>query len=107
MWHMLCERGKDLQLKFEVINASHVFWEADYSFSKSGRMVNNKINAAFEFKDDLIYHHEDKFNLWKWSGMALGPVGHLLGWTPFFQTKMRKMAMTSLNKFIKDHPEYQ
>lgn len=107
MWHMLCERGKDLQLKFDVLSESQVFWEADYSFSKSGRMVNNKINATFEFKDDLIYVHKDTFDLWKWSGMALGSVGNLLGWTPFFKAKIRKTAMSGLHKFIHTHPDYQ
>lgn len=107
MWHMLCERGKDLEIVFEVLDDSRVFWEANYSFSKSGRQVENKITASFIFKEGLIIKHTDDFDLWKWAGMAIGPVGSFLGWTPFMKTKIRKMAMSNLKQFISKHPEYK
>lgn len=106
MWHMLCERGKDLIIEFEELNEYSVFWKADYSFSKTGRQVQNKITATFEFKEGLIYRHNDVFNLWKWAGMALGLVGFILGWTPFMKSKIRKMAVSNLHQFISKHPEY-
>lgn len=106
MWHMLCERGKDLKISFNVLNEQQIFWEANYSFSKTGRKVNNKITATFEFKEGLIFRHTDAFDLWKWSGMALGSAGTLLGWTPFFKSKIRKMGISGLRQFIKNHTEY-
>lgn len=107
MWHMLCERGKDLVVEFDLINENQVFWKANYSFSKTGRKVENRITASFQLKEGLIYRHNDQFNLWKWSGMALGTAGVLLGWTPFMKSKIRKMAMSGLYHFVKTHPEYQ
>ena len=39
MWHMLCERGRDLEITFSGIRADHekgqVHWEAYYSFSQT------------------------------------------------------------------------
>ena len=107
MWHMLCEAGKDLQLEFDLLSDNQVYWRPVYSFSKTGRKVHNKIHATFTFKDGLILNHEDKFDLWKWSFMALGIPGQLLGWAPFFKNKIRKMANGNLQKFINNHPKYQ
>jgi limonene-1,2-epoxide hydrolase len=110
MWHMLCERGSDLQITFSDIQANGRFvsahWEATYTFS-TGRPVHNVIDATFQFQDDLIIDHRDHFDLWRWTRMALGPTGTLLGWTPMVQNKVRETAVASLDKFIAQHPEYQ
>lgn len=104
MWRMLCERGKDLQITFRDVRADETtgraHWEAVYTFSKAGRRVHNVIEASFIFKDGLIIRHEDRFDLWKWSAMALGPLGLLLGWTPFVQSTIRKDAQKSLEAFM-------
>ena len=107
MWHMLCERGKDLKLTFEQIGPSQIRWHATYSFSKTGRRVHNVITADFKLKDGLIIKHTDQFDLWKWAGMALGPVGSILGWTPFMKSKIRAMAMKGLSQFIAKNEEYK
>jgi len=62
-------------------------------------MVINKIHAEFEFRDGLIFRHRDAFNLHRWLGMALGPVGALLGWLPPMQSKVRAAAAAGLAKF--------
>ncbi len=111
MWHMLCERGKDLQITFNNVQATgnrgQAHWEATYSFSASGRKVHNIIDANFTFADSLIVRHADSFDFWRWTRMALGPVGVLLGWASFMQRKVRKTAVSGLDKFIANHPEYQ
>jgi len=108
MWHMLCLNAKDFELNFNSIEVAgdkgSCHWEANYSFSKTGRMVNNKIKAAFTFKDGLIFDHRDEFDLWRWSGMALGTMGTLLGWSPFTQNKINDNALKSLKKFMTEHP---
>ena len=104
MWQMLCERGKDLSIEFNIIHADdHVgkaHWMATYTFSGSGRKVHNKIDASFEFQNGKILCHRDHFDLWKWTRMALGFKGMLLGWTPLVQNAVRKQALLSLNKFM-------
>jgi len=110
MWHMLCEAGKDLIIGFDAVGAFYsqgqARWHASYSFGKQERMVNNNIEARFHFKDGKIIRHEDRFDLWKWSSMALGLRGTLLGWSAFMQGKIRKQAADDLKKFIARHPEY-
>ncbi len=110
MWHMLCERGQDLQATFHDVTADaqtgHAHWEATYTFS-TGRKVHNVVDAAFVFQDGLIIEHQDTFDLWRWTRMALGPMGVLLGWSPFVQGKVRKTAVSSLHTFITKHPTYQ
>jgi ketosteroid isomerase-like protein len=111
MWHMLISRGKDLTLTFNQVKANELkgscHWVATYSFSKTGRMVVNEIDASFEFKDGLIYRHTDYFDLWKWTRMALGMKGTLLGWTPFLQNKVRATAAEGLKLFIARNSEYK
>ncbi|HNP07519.1 MAG TPA: nuclear transport factor 2 family protein [Cyclobacteriaceae bacterium] len=110
MWHMLTSASTDLTLTFSDIKTNSengtCHWEAIYSFSKTGRKVHNKIDAHFTFKDGLILAHKDHFDLWKWSRMALGPTGTLLGWTPFIKGKIRLMAAKNLGTFISKNPIY-
>lgn len=104
MWHMLAENAKDFSLVFSQVMATDsegsCHWEATYSFSRTGRKVVNKIDASFQFKDGLIHRHTDRFDFWKWTRMALGTSGILLGWTPFLQNKVKATAMSGLAKFI-------
>ncbi|MBK8291163.1 MAG: nuclear transport factor 2 family protein [Flammeovirgaceae bacterium] len=103
MWHMLCINAKDFELQFSNVtslgNTGSCDWQASYSFSKTGRKVNNHIQASFTFKDGLIISHKDEFDLWKWSQMALGLTGLLLGWTPYLKNKINQNALKSLKKF--------
>lgn len=104
MWRMLIERSKgNLEITFSDIqvdgDSGFAKWEAKYPFSKTGRKVHNRISAKFKFQDGKIIDHRDSFDLWKWSGMALGLPGRLLGWTPFFQKKIRATAIGSLRKW--------
>ncbi len=105
MWLMLVERGQNLSIRFSNVKADDTKgsadWEADYSFSKTGNMVYNKIHAEFTFQDGKIKKHIDSFSLWKWAGMAMGLVGSLLGWLPTIQNKIRKEAMTGLTMYMK------
>ena len=104
MWRMLVERGKDLQITFSNVQTDDsrgsAHWEAKYSFGSKRRPVHNIIEAEFVFKDGLIFQHTDRFNFWKWSRMALGVTGILLGWTPFIQSAVRKNALGGLEKFM-------
>ena len=104
MWRMLCERGKDLKIEFGNIHADDhtgsAHWEAWYTFSKSKRRVHNIVEASFNFQDGKIVRHTDRFNLWRWSMMALGPVGLFLDWTPFVQASIRKEARRELDAFM-------
>ncbi|MRG97716.1 nuclear transport factor 2 family protein [Polyangium spumosum] len=109
MWRMLCERGKDLELEFSDVRADDstgsAHWEARYTFSASGRKVHNVIDASFECRDGKITRHTDRFSFWRWSRMALGPAGLVLGWTPFLQNKVRTMAKKGLAEYMATHPE--
>jgi ketosteroid isomerase-like protein len=108
MWHMLVLAGKDLTIEFSNVKASETEgscdWDARYSFSKTGRRVHNIIHANFAFKDGKIYKHTDSFDLWRWTRMAIGPVGTLLGWSPMVQNKIRVTAADNLRKFIRGNP---
>jgi len=110
MWHMLISSGKELTLHYNGVKADDhsgsAHWEAFYPFSKTGRKVHNIIDAKFEFKDHKIIRHTDHFSFWRWSRMALGTPGILLGWTPIIHTKVRSIARAGLSKFIQEHQEY-
>jgi ketosteroid isomerase-like protein len=104
MWRMLAGRAKDFRLTFRDVRADDAqgsaHWEATYAFGKAGRRVHNRIDATFAFRDGKIARHVDRFDLYAWTRMALGPTGALLGWTPMVQGKVRREAMAGLEKFM-------
>lgn len=110
MWHMLLVAGKDLTITFRDVRATEsegsCHWEAHYTFSRTGRKVHNVIEARFRFREGKIGEHTDRFDLWKWARMALGMSGLWLGWSPFLQKKVRDIAKSGLEKFIREHPFY-
>ena len=111
MWRMLCGRSKDLRVTFNNVQADNTrgsaHWEAKYSFSTKQRKVRNIIEAKFVFKDGLIFQHTDRFSFSRWASQALGPVGALLGWTPFLQSAVRKNALKGLEEFMKTEKKDQ
>ena len=110
MWHMLCGRARDLQIDFRDVQATAetgaAHWEARYAFGNHGRHVHNVIDASFVFRDQLIVQHDDHFDLWRWTRMALGPAGIFLGWTPWLQDSVRKNARQGLEAYLQKQKGY-
>jgi ketosteroid isomerase-like protein len=103
MWRMLTGRAEDLTVELASHDAGDrtgsANWIATYTF-RTGRKVVNDINAAFTFDDaGLITEHRDSFDFWKWTRMALGPIGIALGWSPIVQGKVRSEAAHGLEEF--------
>ncbi len=111
MWHMLCQSATDLRVTCTGVSADdargQASWEAIYPFSATGRQVHNRVESEFTFRDGLIYTQKDRFNLHKWSGMALGPAGTLLGWLPSFKRTLRSRAARNLAVFVQRNPQYR
>jgi ketosteroid isomerase-like protein len=104
MWRMLLDRATDLRIEFTDVHADdrsgHAHWEAWYTFTNTGRPVHNVIDARFEFRSGKIIRHRDAFSFWQWSRQALGPVGLLLGWSPFVKRRARREAAKNLERFV-------
>ena len=104
MWAMLCARGKDLEIIAGDMTADaeggRAHWEANYTFSQTGRFVHNKIDAVFAFRDGKIVRHVDRFGFWAWARQALGGIGILLGWFGPVKAMVRKKAARSLRDYI-------
>lgn len=105
MWSMLIERSKgQLDIHFSDIvgteQGGRAHWEAQYTFGKTKRKVHNKIDAKFEIQNGKITKHTDHFNFWKWSSMALGLPGMLLGFTPIIKKAVRKNVRHLLKKYL-------
>ena len=107
MWAMLCARGKDLDIILVDAKASDeggtARWEAKYTFSQTGRLVHNKIDATFAFRDGRIVRHLDRFSFWAWARQALGPMGLLLGWLGPVKSAVRKKADRGLRDYMSKH----
>ena len=103
MWRMLCRNGKDLQVVASGIEASNgsgrAHWEADYTFTSTGRKVHNVVDAKFALRDGQITSHTDQFNFSNWSVQAFGPVGSVLGRTPLLPFVVRRLANRQLDQF--------
>jgi ketosteroid isomerase-like protein len=104
MWRMLCERAEDLELTHGEVEAEgdrgSARWQADYTFTATGRPVHNEIAASFRFRDGLMVEHDDRFNLWRWSRQALGPIGVFLGWSPLVRSRVQRQAREGLRQFM-------
>ena len=109
MWTMLCERARDLRIEVSGITADaergQAHWEAWYTFTQTGRPVHNIVDAAFVFDDDgRIVRHQDTFDLWRWSRMALGAKGAALGWTRTVKKAIRAQARKGLDAWMARTP---
>ena len=104
MWSMLCERATDLELEWRDVRADDAtgtaHWEPRYTFSATGRPVHNVIDSAFTFTAGRIVRHVDTFDLWRWSRMALGAKGMLLGWSPLVRNAIRAQAKRGLDAWM-------
>lgn len=104
MWEMLCGRAQDLEITCNDVRANDrsgsAHWQARYTFGKAHRLVHNIIGAQFDFEDGLIVKHTDTFDLWRWTRMALGPIGVIFGWMPMVQSAVRKNARRGLDEFM-------
>lgn len=104
MWRMLAARAKGIEITFRDVTGDDArggaHWEAIYTFSETGRRVHNVIDATFAFRDGKIIRHDDHFDLWRWSAMALGAKGRLLGWLPPVQRAIRAKAAKNLERYL-------
>jgi ketosteroid isomerase-like protein len=104
MWRMLTGASDDLTVELLEHEADDdsgsARWLGHYTFTQTGRHVDNDVRASFRFKDGLIAEHRDEFGFHRWARQALGSTGLLLGWTPIVQGSVRKRARTRLSDFM-------
>jgi hypothetical protein len=103
MWTMLTKALRESSITFGDVRADErggsAHWEAKYLYSATGRRVHNIIEARFTFaagNEIKFATHEDRFDLWRWSRQALGPVGVILGWSPIVRNQVRATAAKRL-----------
>ena len=104
MWSMLTSSAGKLEIKVSDVMADDEIgsatWIASYQFGPKKNDVVNRISAQYTFKDGLIQTHTDSFNFHTWARQALGPVGLLLGWTPYLQDKAKQQARAQLKRHM-------
>ncbi len=97
MWRSLMDGSSDLRITTTPLswdgNKATGTWTATYTFRGTGRKVTNRIRSTLQARDGLIIAHRDRFPFWRWSRMALGAPGLLLGWTPMLRRKVQRMAL--------------
>ena len=103
MWKMLCSRARDFSLEFgNIIDRGDGYytceWKASYIFSATGNRVVNRVKAFMKLENGKITEHSDAFRFYKWARQAFGVKGWLLGWTTFFQRRVRSRALENLKK---------
>ncbi|MFO0672370.1 MAG: nuclear transport factor 2 family protein [Polyangiaceae bacterium] len=103
MWRMLTGRSNDLDVSHSELEANGgrvtLRWDAHYTFSATGRKVHNIVRATIDVRDGKIVRHVDDFDFWRWSRLALGAPGILLGWSPIVRNKVRGQAAAALRAF--------
>jgi uncharacterized protein len=104
MWRMLTARADDLSVELVDHEAEgdsgSARWLARYTFTQTGRPVENDVRARFRFRDGLIEDHRDEFDFHRWARQALGAPGLVLGWTPILRAAVRRRARAGLDEFL-------
>jgi ketosteroid isomerase-like protein len=110
MWRMLAERSADLK----VVLGDHgiaddgrtgwAHWSATYTFTATGRNVQNEIDARYTFAGGLISEQVDSFPLRRWGAQALGAKGAVLGLTPLLGRGVQKQARGNLADYTRAKP---
>jgi ketosteroid isomerase-like protein len=103
MWRMLCSQAQDLSVDVSDVISSETAgsarWVAHYTFSATGRSVENRVTATFKFRRGRIAEHRDSFSMWRWAWQALGPAGLALGSNPAGQVLLRRKARGRLEEW--------
>jgi ketosteroid isomerase-like protein len=103
MWQMLVERGGDMTLTFSDVAADEkqgrATWIARYTFSLTGRPIENRIQARFVFADGKIIDHRDEFDFDRWLTMAFGWKS-LMFKLPPVRRKFHQRLRAMLEKFM-------
>lgn len=110
MWKMLLAASENqLVIKHDQVSVSQqngrARWQAWYPAPLTAYPVHNVIEARFEFKDGLIYRHYDSFDMNRWTCMALGLPGCLLGGQPWLQGVISAQAQRRLADWLRTHPQ--
>ncbi len=105
MWQMLLTRNREIDITFsdiKEVGEGKVLakWEASYIFSPTSNKVVNRVNAQFQLEAGEITQHTDRFSFYNWAKQAFGGGGLLLGWTSFFQQRVRLTAKTKLAAYM-------
>lgn len=105
MWKMLCTSARDFSLEIgdiEIIDGEYATckWTARYTFSKTGKRVENKVKAFMKIVDGKITEHSDAFRLSTWLAQAFGWKGILFGWTGVMKRAVKKKARKGLEAFM-------
>lgn len=96
MWRALMRGAKDFSIESLVQGVEDgawvVDWTARYTFSKTGRPVENRVQSRIWLRGGLIERQIDSFDFHRWAGQALGLPGKLLGGFGFFQRTVTRKA---------------
>lgn len=108
MWQMLCNNAQNFSLSFGAITAlDDEYYICDvvvsYTFTGTGRFVENKFRANMRLVNGKIAEHSDAYSLHQWSKQAYGILGNLLGWNSFFQNKIKAKAKRTLLHNMQNH----
>ncbi|MEY2986573.1 MAG: hypothetical protein RJB13_94 [Pseudomonadota bacterium] len=105
MWEMLCSSAKDFRLSYQIVDASdthvQVEWTATYSFGPRNRRVENRVSTLMEIVSGKITRQVDTFSFSRWATQAIGPIGFILGFFPFFRKKVQTNARAKLSEHLK------
>jgi hypothetical protein len=104
MWRMLTSRSDGIDVDLSDVHVDgdvgSAFWVARYTFGPKQRPVVNQISARYRFAGGLIGDHVDTFSFRTWANQALGPIGILLGGTPYLRNRVQAQARRDLERFM-------
>lgn len=111
LWYMMCTLDNDLSVTYKILEESgelvHTEWTISYILEVTGKRVKLNEKGFFRIIDGKIVEHRDEYDLWSWSSQGLGFIGKYLGWSGWFQNRVRKQAKRTVDVFIQLNPDYK
>lgn len=103
-WTMTCKNAKDATLHFyNITELDHEYltceWDIKYYSGSQATTINQHVKSYMRVANGKIIEHSDAYKLSQWIGKAFGLKGKLLGWTGYFQRKVKQLYAKRLHNF--------
>ena len=101
LWKYQYENVNNFSFSFgEVIQVDEEYYTCEniilYRHPQTKRKIKDKRKSYFRMENGKIVEQSDAFKFYAWNRQAFGIMGWVLGWSTFFQKRVKNNILSSL-----------